>query len=257
MNCKKVKSEKLATYYELLIPDSIFTVGQEIKYFDKNGNDVKSLKYADSYSIVLRELALPDRKVELQFSMKGKLKFEKHLIDVPDENNKIISILDGKLKEWFDNGQLRQVIEYKNDKYDGKLFTYWINGKIKRDDNFEGGKSVNGKCFNIDGNEIKYFSYEIMPQFPGGLVVLLRYISKTLNYPEDMWKRGIQGDVIVQFIVDKDGKISNVEVTRGVSPTLDSEAIRVVKSLPNWTPGMKDGEIVSVRYSIPITFNLK
>lgn len=99
---------------------------------------------------------------------------------------------------------------------------------------------------------------EVMPEFPGGQDALFKFISKNLTYPKAAAKNEIQGRVIVQFIVEKDGTIGNIRIYKGISPELDKEAIRVfsLPTMPKWKPGTSDGEPVRVRYSVPITFRL-
>jgi len=132
-SCNRIKSREMAKYYELIIRNSDFVIGQEINYFDVKGKEVKSLESAVSYSIVLHELEFPDRKIEREFALDGKLKVEKQLIDVPNEkeDKKIISKLNGKYKEWYSSGTLRRNIDYKKGGFDGDLLTYWDNGAIQ------------------------------------------------------------------------------------------------------------------------------
>ena len=107
-----------------------------------------------------------------------------------------------------------------------------------------------------NGNTI-YEVVEQMPEFPdGGQSGLMDYLKKNIQYPEAAKKAGVQGRVILQFVVDKDGSIDNVSVLRGVNPDLDKEAIRVVSNMPNWKPGMQKGKPVKVKYTVPIAFSL-
>jgi TonB family protein len=96
-----------------------------------------------------------------------------------------------------------------------------------------------------------------MPEFPGGVPALLKFISSEVKYPEDAKKSGTHGKVIVNFIVNKEGKVVNPKITRGVSPSIDQEALRVVNKMPQWKPGKNKGELVSVKYTLPIAFALK
>ena len=100
-----------------------------------------------------------------------------------------------------------------------------------------------------------FFIVEDMPEFPGGDQALRRYISENLKYPVDAAENGITGKVYVTFIVGKDGSISNASIARGVHPSLDREAIRVVNSLPNWKPGKQRGKPVNVSYTVPVNFD--
>lgn len=98
---------------------------------------------------------------------------------------------------------------------------------------------------------------ENMPEFPGGDLALRKYIASAIKYPTIAQENGIQGKVFVNFVVDKDGSISNAKIARGVDPSIDKEALRVVISLPKWKPGMQRGKAVRVSYTVPISFQLQ
>lgn len=101
-----------------------------------------------------------------------------------------------------------------------------------------------------------YRSAEQMPQFPGGEAALMKYIQTHIQYPLMAKKNHIQGRVIVQFVVDKTGKIGEVKVVRSVDKDLDKEAVRICKSLPKFIPGRQNGQPVAVWYTLPVTFKL-
>ena len=96
---------------------------------------------------------------------------------------------------------------------------------------------------------------EEMPKFPGGNVQ--KWISKHIKYPMIAQENNIQGKVFVQFVIEKDGSVSNVKVTRSVDPSLDKEAIRVIQSMPKWTPGKQRQKPVRVSFTVPINFQLQ
>lgn len=98
---------------------------------------------------------------------------------------------------------------------------------------------------------------EQQPSFPGGTAALMQYLSSNIKYPVVAQENGVQGRVVVGFIVDKDGSITNVNVLRGVDPSLDREAERVVKSMPKWVPGKQNGQAVKVKFNVPVTFKLQ
>ena len=95
-----------------------------------------------------------------------------------------------------------------------------------------------------------------MPQFPGGPGKLFEYITQNLRYPKEAEDKGLQGRVITTFVVETDGGISNVQVVKSVEPTLDAEAVRVVRAMPKWIPGKQGSELARVKYTIPVTFKL-
>ena len=99
------------------------------------------------------------------------------------------------------------------------------------------------------------FVVEDMPQFPGGSVQ--KWIAKNVKYPMIAQENNIQGKVFVQFVIEKDGSVSDVKVARSVDPSLDKEAIRVVKAMPKWKPGKQRGKPVRVSYTVPINFQLQ
>ncbi len=101
-----------------------------------------------------------------------------------------------------------------------------------------------------------FFVVEEMPEFPGGDSALKEYIAATVKYPEIAKKNGIQGKVYITFVVDVDGSVIDAKIARGVDPSLDKESLRVVNSLPKWSPGKQKGKSVKVQFTVPINFAL-
>ena len=97
---------------------------------------------------------------------------------------------------------------------------------------------------------------EVLPEYPGGIESLMKDLSQKLRYPKEAQEHGIEGRVIVQFIVEKDGSVTNVEVANSVDPQLDAEAVRVIRDMPKWTPGKEKGEAVRCKMTLPIAFHL-
>ena len=98
---------------------------------------------------------------------------------------------------------------------------------------------------------------EEMPEFPGGMAECLKFLGKNIKYPTISQENGVQGKVIVQFVVNKDGSIVDPVVVRSVDPYLDKEALRVIKTMPKWKPGKQRGKAVRVKYTVPVTFKLQ
>ena len=103
---------------------------------------------------------------------------------------------------------------------------------------------------------VVYDVTETMPQFPGGQGVLMKYLAANIKYPASAVKAKKQGRVLVTFVIQKDGSVTNARIARSVDPELDAEALRIVKAMPNWTPGTQDGKPVNVKYIIPVKFSL-
>ena len=102
-----------------------------------------------------------------------------------------------------------------------------------------------------------YDMTEQQPQFPGGPKELMAFLGKNIRYPVAAQEAGVQGRVICQFVITKEGKVADIKVLRSVSPEIDEEAVRVIKAMPAWTPGKQDGQAVNVRYTLPVTFKLQ
>jgi len=98
---------------------------------------------------------------------------------------------------------------------------------------------------------------EDMPEFSGGMQALMKYLSENLKYPYNAMQQGIQGSVMLQFIVEKDGSLTNIHVLRGIDSEIDAEALRVVREMPKWIPGKQRGQIVRVKFSLPVRFRLQ
>ena len=125
--------------------------------------------------------------------------------------------------------------------------------------NAENGQTGNAAVWKVepkeDSNEA-FLVVEEQPEFPGGTEGLLEYIKNNIKYPEKSMENKIQGRVLVTFVVNKDGSISDAEVVKSVDPELDAEALRVISGMPAWTPGKQKGETVRVKFTVPVAFKL-
>ena len=108
-----------------------------------------------------------------------------------------------------------------------------------------------------DQKEDPFNVVEDMPAFPGGMEAMIQFISSNIQYPADAKKQKVDGRVLVNFVVEKDGSITEVKVVKPTFPSLDAEAIRVVKAMPKWKPGYQNGKAVRVQFTMPINFSLK
>lgn len=117
-------------------------------------------------------------------------------------------------------------------------------------------KFDNGNIFKRPGRDDVFKISEIAPAYPGGEKAMMKYLEKNIKYPMEAKDKNIQGTVFLEFVVEKDGRVDDVLVNKGVNPLLDKEAVRVVNSMPRWTPGKQNGNLVAVRYSIPVKFEL-
>lgn len=138
------------------------------------------------------------------------------------------------------------------------IFAFDIDGNQLRDNKPDLKQAeVVDQQKSIRTKEPVFVKADQMPVFPGGESALIKFISDEVKYPDDAKKAGIQGKVIVSFVINKDGKVVNPKILRNVHSSIDQEALRVVKMMPQWKPGKNKGEIVSVQYTLPISFALK
>ena len=113
------------------------------------------------------------------------------------------------------------------------------------------------KAVEEEATEEIFVVVEQQPEFPGGMSALMKFLSDNIKYPVIAQENGIQGRVITNFVVERDGSISDVQVVRGQDPSLDREAVRVIKTMPKWTPGQQRGKAVRVRFTLPVVFRLQ
>ena len=109
----------------------------------------------------------------------------------------------------------------------------------------------------VDAKEDAFDVVEEMPEFPGGPKALMDYLMENVKYPKTAFDADIQGRVIAQFVVDKEGTVKDAHVVKSVDPALDAEALRVINNMPKWRPGRQNGKVVNVKYTIPVNFNLQ
>ena len=126
---------------------------------------------------------------------------------------------------------------------------------VKKEASPQKVKNKKGDAVEVDG-EI-YENVEQMPTFPGGLEALSKFLCKNIKYPPIAERNGIQGRVMVTFVITKEGIVTNVNIAKSVDPSLNKEALRVIRMLPDFTPGRKDGKAVNVKYTVPVSFNLR
>ena len=177
--------------------------------------------------------------------------------------DKPIYVLDGERVEdieSIDPKNIESISVLKNESSIAKYGEEGKNGVIEIT-----SKSAIAKSAAIDYAKEKlakspddvFVVVEEQPQFPGGTQAMMKFLGENIIYPEEAHKNGIQGRVIVNFVVNKDGSLSDTKIVRGQDPLLDAEAIRVISAMPNWKPGMQKGEPVNVRFTLPIVFRLK
>lgn len=232
---------------------------QDTIFYNAENEKVNSIELATYYSVYVYDTIDTNLRTELNYYKSGVKKSEATQMREASTTSykRDYWKVDGKYTEWYENGKPYKVIHYQHGKFDGKLILFWENGKTKRDDLFQEGDLLKGKCTDSIGNELEYFPYEVMPEFPGGEAALMKYLSKKIIYPFYSQMHGIQGLVVVKFWVEKDGAIKKMVIEKSVYPELDNEALRLIKRMPKWKPGMQEGKPVRVKYTLPVNFRLQ
>jgi len=192
-------------------------------------------------------------------AVKKGIKGKVYITFVVDETGKIVDTKVARgVDPLLDKEAMRVMNELKTwtpGKQKGKpvkvSYTVPINFELGSGDSKEKSQSK----VSEDG-DVVFFIVEDMPEFPGGDEALRKHIASVVKYPEEAKKNGISGKVYITFIVDEEGKVTKAKVVRGVDPSLDKEALRVVSELPNWKPGKQRGKAVKVSYTVPISFAL-
>lgn len=226
----------------------LFVSGQDTTFYDRNWKRIASIDSIYYYTIYEHDSDSINKATERNYFKSGQIQSE---INYSNFHTKKI---DGKRKEWYENGQLKKDIDFQNDLFNGELLVYWEDGKLKRHDTYKKGKFISGKCYDKSGTKIKHYDYSMIPEFVGGLEGLYYYLQQTIEYPEAAHKKGIQGIVYITFFVDTAGNIFDSKIAKGVDELLDKEALRVVSKMPPWTPGREDNEKVIAKFNLPIRF---
>ncbi|UOQ51805.1 energy transducer TonB [Hymenobacter cellulosivorans] len=161
---------------------------------------------------------------------------------------------------WRANGTLFYVSNELGTKLHGEQLSYDAQGQLRGRSHYEHGQKKTSECLTKVAtvracDEAEYV--EQMPEYPGGMEAMLRYLGQSIRYPAAALKKRKQGKVFLQFVVNETGELRDIRVQKGVSAEIDAEALRVVRLMPRWTPGTQNGEPVPVHYTVPISFAIR
>lgn len=146
--------------------------------------------------------------------------------------------------------------EYVGGKLHGELRNYYPSGKLKRIERYNQNEFLSGECFNEDGSPKPFTRFQQAPGYPGGESAMMAYLSENMKYPKKARKKGVQGQVVITFVVDKTGQVTDVRILKDPGEGCGEEAARLVREMPRWTPGMANDRPVKVRYTLPLRFKL-
>jgi protein TonB len=249
-----MKAIKIALVFILVLNMPSILIGQnkEFKkiYIDKSYSQVdsseasfyKMVDYLDSDSL--------NTKVYIHY-LSGEM------YSTTEYSNYPKFIKNGLSQKLYKDGNIKSEIEYQNNKYHGKLKTYYNNGQLKREEKYQDGKLLESHCFGLTGKDTTNYPYEVSARYPGGENALMQYISANIKYPNKARRKGIEGAVYIKFIVNSIGEIEEIKLIKSVDPLLDNEALRVVGEMGKWIPAEMDGEKTSMSFTLPIKFKLE
>lgn len=182
-----------------------------------------------------------------------------YIKSVKDSTGKDL-VINGNGECVFYDAAFKKITErgrIKNGLYDGEWRGEGTTTIPEYKEIYADGKLISGESKDRDGTVYAYTEANILPKFKKGMDAFYTYLMKTIRYPEQCYRNGIQGKVLLKFIVTKEGEIENIKVLNDVHPALAAEAVRIVKASPPWDPGIQRGKPVNVSYNVPVSFTLR
>lgn len=225
-------------------------ISQDTIYYDNYWNKLSSSKSAAYYQITESSETDKNQTTEKTYYKSGQLRSEEFFTTLKNGKKE----RNGKNSFWYESGELKNEISYENGVKNGAFLSYWRNAKVKRKDIFKNGKFKSGECWDETGNSVKHYDFEIRSKYPGGEVKMYKFIKDNLKYPPLSKQHNLGGKVIVEFKIDTDGSVVDINIAKGINKEIDDEAVRVIKSMPKWKIAYQDGIPARVRYSLPINF---
>lgn len=251
---------------------------QEVRYLSKGG--IAGVSASEAFYFEVTEANADGGGTITRYHMADSTKLRQHTYSDLDGGRNETGILEGPRYEWYANGNLKEQATYSNDELHGtyqgwhengklhfkkqyaqgtlqdSLIAYYETGEVRRVEVYRDGKMTSGKVYDRAGQEVKFIPMQQMPLFPGGESMMLRYLGRNIKYPKNMVKIGLQGLVVVSFVVRKDGTLHDLEIVKDLHPDGNAEAMRVVRNMPTWQPGLVEGEPVDVLYYLPVRYTI-
>ena len=249
--------KRFITVIILLISVNNFGQVIETSFYDADDQLVDSIN-AIRYTKKIVHDSLGINKTVEEYKINGKLKELTNYSKVTGPESRFKKFnRNGLSTHYYDNGKLTSVINFKNDELHGNVETYFENGKLRRSDIYEEDNFVSGQCYDVLGNKVEHYIYIEKPTYLGGYKAIGTFLSKKLKYPSKMARNGLEGTVLIKFLVLKNGNLAEIETRYSPSIEFEKEALRVLNLLNDWVPGKIEGEPTDFKFMLPITFKLK
>ncbi|MEO6687206.1 MAG: TonB family protein [Dyadobacter sp.] len=215
-------------------------------FYDKNWKVIRNPLEAE-FSRVAFENDNGYWEVKDYFKTK-KLQMEGFYLD------KKLTKMQGPFVWYYESGQVKMKSQYRNNDQIDEHYEYYESGQLDTFQKFDNsGKVVERHLYKKDGSESIFTDAE----FPGGTQEMYRFLGEHINYPKELRKKGLEGKVIVSFVVRKDGSLDNLHALSSPNSSFSWEAIRVIRQMPKWKPAYRDENAISIKYNLPVNFKLE
>lgn len=228
-----------------------FRFDENKKYFFDKADLICDSAHAEKYCMYKYNDQGSDAGIKTTYNVNGTIRL------VAEYSGFIKSVREGLEKEYFNDGKIMYSAEYKNGKRNGQLISYYPSGEVRRKDVFADDKFVSGNCYTVTGADTVHYDFEVIPQFVGGEIQLVKFIQNNLQYPANARVNGVEGIAYISFKVDVDGSIIYPRIVKPSDTDLSMEAMRVVMKLSKWKPGLRDGKAIVTEFNLPINFKLQ
>jgi antitoxin component YwqK of YwqJK toxin-antitoxin module len=238
-------------------------------YYDNKSNILAFKDKANKYSLSWVDPSNEHRKIINTFYMSNKLNEEFFYIDNPqldfkkpphwyykDKDTGRTWFIHGIRRTWYESGQLRREVEFKNGNIEGQLITYWDNGQIKRTNQDSLGNTITTKCFDRTGKEVPIYPFATTGKFDNGKTTVNDFLKEHVIYPKEALEKSIEGTVEMVINIEPEGTVGNSRTVKSAHPLLEAEVKRVLETLPKCSSGSYDGEPVSYILTARYTFKL-
>jgi periplasmic protein TonB len=224
----------------------------ETQYFDKMDD---STGKENAFTYTVKTFTDTSKKVytSRSYSMTGQLR---SVMSFRDSAGR--SLNEGDFIFYHDNGQLKIKARYIGSKLNGTVTTWYANGQIKRKDEYVLDSLISGHCYTATGKDTVWFTFYNGFSYGKNMQELYRFFGKNIRYPKKSVKARTQGEVHIEFIIEKDGTVTHEAIRRSVNEEIDAEALRVFRALPsNWKPALVDGEPYKSYGILPVVFRFE
>lgn len=220
--------------------------GQDTSYYDQNWKKAKTRSDASTYTVVSKMWSAHPSKDGTDMAMERIYYASGRLAEEKPYSHYSSALAEGETKEWFENGKIKAIINYKKGMLCGDVTTYWPNGKQRRNDKFgDDGNLISGDCFDSNGIKVPHSDFEKKAYFDFYNGDVYRYINEHIRYPRSAYNAGIGGYVKVSFVVAADGAVSHVRMVDGSGDRdVDSTVLDVFTLMPVWQPATQEGSPV-------------